>query len=430
MRDLPSRRAFFLKSLSGVGINTFITFLFSLLFPLIVLRTMGASHFRAWVLASSVSVLVSLGELGIGNLISAEYEKLKRLKQMNLVHAFYSQIRRVFYIWIVSYSAIVIFIVSSLYLLGIWIAPSVNNEPLLAVLLCISNLIYACYSIPMSGFRAFDRFPFSQFLLGFSRTMEVIFMIASILSFDSLITTALILLFTRMATLFFLEMQIGKHWQEIDESTQEYKIDFAALKQPLLGNMFILFGNWLRQQGPQLIASRFIGLDLFVAFSLIRTFASGLRQISDTLFASMIPQLSTDYFVGNKFHFQRSINRTLRSLVLLNVTYLLFTFFFVIPLLSWWIGNSISLSSLEATLIVMATALDVLLLWPLAILLSANKHFRYSLLYCIGSLFSICSCIILGLLYHLSGLIIGLFFLHIVVVPFGLRTFRNFRNEY
>ena len=417
---MNQKKIFLFQSMTGVSANTLITIFSQIFFPVLVLNQFGMLGFKLWVVANSSAALVSLGELGIGSLLSVECEKLGDARGSVAVAAFYKKIRLLFFNWMNIFAFLVVLLLVLFHYFFSQRDESNKELIIVTTLLSISNLIYARYSIGISGLRIRKKFAYSQAFLAMSRSTETVLVILSLLFAHSLQVTAFALFLNRFFTMLLLNRKVNQLWPELLTNSERDDFGLQSLRKPIIGNFFITSANWLRQQGPQFIGAQLLSLDTFVIFSLLRTFASGLRQIGDTVYSAFSPHLSAEILRRDGESLKQTIRWLLISVVFVEVAYLSISIVFGKEIISAWLHKTIYFSSLDFFFIVLATGLDVLVIFPLAILMSANKHFNYSSAFCLGSGLSLIASAFLSFSNGLTGFACGLFVLNILVLPYGI----------
>jgi len=189
---------------------------------------------------------------------------------------------------------------------------------------------------------------------------------------------------------------------------------------PLGGNLFSAGGNWMRIQGANLVFAHVFGLESGGVFGILRTFASGARQLMDPILIAVTPQLSASILSENMRDSKSFIKFIWRCFFLVTIFYVLLTLLFGNILISLWSDLDPKNFIILPIFLVVIQLLDICFLIPLAIFMSINEHFRLSKVYLLSAFFSNFFAFLLGLSFGLSGFIFGQLVFNSLAVPFAL----------
>lgn len=426
---MESKRLAIFSPLASVGFLTAISLLNVIILPGFIITQMGAKSYGLWMVAIGISSIVSFLDLGLANFMSTASNQFSSNNMEGMIIDFFRRISSNFIALITSIEATILAIcVFSL----IFSNPNQEKVTLLWLIIFMSlgSAIFTTISIPLSKLRFIGYFAKSQRILGYSKAGETIFCIALIACTKSLVLASIVSLIIKVLTFVTLNrssrnlLPVEKYGQMV------WNGRIRDVLTPLIGNLFSAGGNWMRNQGANLVFAHVFGLESAGAFGLLRTFASGARQLMDPILIAITPQLSESILSEHFKNSKRLIKFVWSVFFLVTIFYVLLTLLFGDILIFLWSSLDPKSFIVLPIFLVVMQILDICFLIPLAIFMSINQHFRLSKVYFFSALFSNFFALLFSLRFGLFGFILGQLVFSFFAMPFALTKHVYFMRHF
>jgi O-antigen/teichoic acid export membrane protein len=413
------------QSTSWVGANTCLTILSQILIPISFIHIGGTVFYAKWILVNGFASFILISDLGIGSVLSQEIMRLKENNNLINTNYFFEFVSKIFFKWIILITFLFL-VIGGMADFLIMSGSQKMQYFLLFSVLAIANSFYAYYSIALADYRIRNQFAKFQRCLAIEKFLEVLFLIIAIESVKSLFIGGVCILLSRIILSLYFKNKLRVNTENFANNLGDKKIALRPLKDPLFANLCVIGGNWFRMQGTQIIAGGVLGLAGAGVFNLVRTYASGVRQISDGLYVGFIPLISQE-LISKKF---KSSAQTIKWLIFmtfsLGLLYLLLSYFFGVQVISLWVHRDLGISRQLVLSLVALSVLDNFILLPLAIFSSINRQLFQAVSYLSLSFLSLVSAYSLGIFRGETGLIAGLYFFNIIGIPVSFLGLKRF----
>lgn len=374
------------KSTSFGILNLFVTLGTQVAVPTLLTSFLGLSAFGLWAMLTATASILLIAELGIGNTVSIEMRKTISRNCFINSNNIFRALRVLFLSWNLLWLAAML-IISSIF------DSSQNREAVfedsntfILSLILLSTSLSSYQSLSMGILKYRNDFIQSQKLQFYFRVTELIAILITITTKNSLLTLAMVITICRLVSTLILEfiskVSLVGHY----EFSNALNL-LRGMKGPVTSNLVTFMGNWLRLQGLVLVFGAQFGFEAAGIFAICRTITSGGRQLSDLLHKNFGAVIIDEVANKETTALQETTRYLRRSLIFVNMANVFFVLGFSDLLFHFMTDSETAFPMVMLYSVLLLTISENIALYTLTLKYATNDHFKESFIYTLsGSL--------------------------------------------
>lgn len=378
----------------------FMTF-FQIGIPILFIREFGLDGYGEWIIALSMSTIISLSDFGMFNSVTNEAIRLRSLGKESEAEKTLECLWK--YTFIISLS-----LITGVLILNKALITSINSGNLfsyIAIGLVLQVIIRLNEAISRAhvNSRGFG-------VLVFSYILESILLVICITLQTSIETLAISTLLSRLV---FISVGyiLNRQWLSFKKANQRSAreiVDFLKLNlRKSLGFLAMPVGSLLLFDASNLILGVLMSKEFVASLSLLRISTGVIRQFSSAILTSYSPTLSREIFSGNKLKLL-ILKSQIRNRLIFS-TVILFSILVLASdlIISEYFKNAPLITPLIFIVFLLSVAIDVPWNYRSAFLFAANEHEGVAKRFLLSSLIGIVSLFYLAPKFGLFGIVIA-----------------------
>lgn len=421
-----------IKGLFASGFGQVVTILTQLLGIPLFLHFWGVEKYGEWLILSSIPAYLAMSDFGFANVAANDMTmNVANNERDKAVGIFQCTFVIILIAAIVSglVTAIGLYLHMSYGLLPVKNITSIEVSAVISIL-WVQIIVNQLTGQVAAGYRCDGNFAIGTFYGNLIRLAEFIATAISLSMGGGFVALVLSMLAMRVIGTYamLLDMRRRSPWLTIGLSESSW-MEIRRLIRPALAFMSFPMGNAISLQGFTLVIGHLMGGSAVALFSTYRTLSRFPLQMMGMINASVWPELSHAFGVGN-IERVRKLHRFSVGASFWSVLVALSCLFFIgAPFIKFWTAGKIPFQGdllLTLGLVILANSL-----WYTSsvVAASSNRHEKIALIYMVGSIISLGLAFVLGGTLGLFGITISLLVIDLVMIYFVLQKSMELTND-
>ena len=375
--------------------------LFQIGIPILFIREFGLDGYGEWIIALSLSTIVSLCDFGMFNSVTNEAIRLRSLGKEFEAEKTLECLWK--YTFMIALTLIIVILVLDGTLLAL--INSGNLFSYIAIGLVLQVIIRLNEAISRAHVN-----PRGFGVLVFSYILESILLVICITLHTSIETLAISTLLSRLVFISIGSILNGQwlSFRTANQRSVKEIVDFLHLNlRKGFGFLAMPVGSLLLFDGSNLILGVIMSKEFVASLSLLRISTGVIRQLSSAILTSYSPTLSREIFSGNKIQLlslKSQIRNRLIFSTLIPFSILALASDFII---SEYFKNAPLITPLIFIVFLLSVAIDVPWNYRSVFLFAANEHEGIAKRFLLSSLIGVVSLFYLAPKFGLLGIVIA-----------------------